>query len=114
MLRPSQITPEERRIPKRKFMIMGFLDALVSRSQATRTRRGGVPQWCDELRASSTVRWQAQVMQIFGTTKLNGSLVVLLQQAAIPVRPRTYFVGGWLIEALLRSQAVRCGRNQTL
>jgi hypothetical protein len=53
-------------------------------------------------------------MQIFGTTKLNGSLVVLLQQAAIPVRPRTYFVGGRLIEALLRSQAVRCGRNQTL
>ena len=51
----SQITPEQRAVPMRDFAVMGFLDCL------------------------------AGIMQIFASTYLDGTLLILLGQAAIPI-----------------------------
>jgi CRT-like, chloroquine-resistance transporter-like len=51
----SAITPDQRRVPKRVFAIMGALDGFSG------------------------------IMQIFAATYLTGPLVILLTQAAIPI-----------------------------
>ncbi|CAM9732854.1 unnamed protein product [Sphacelaria rigidula] len=51
----SSITPEQTRVPKKVFAVMGALDALSG------------------------------IMQIFASTYLGGSLLILLAQAAIPI-----------------------------
>lgn len=62
----KQITPEQRAVPMKDFMVMGGLDSL------------------------------AGIMQIFAATYLDGSLLILLTQSAIPI---SMFISYFLLSA---------------